>query len=175
MIDNIERVRVTIAWTGGYESHHEITRAVGKFEQLEFADKIRDRIIQMKRRGHTYQAIAENLNTLGYQSAQKSHFTKAIVCSLCRQFEAAGNSCQAIGGYEDYWTMTLLGERLTIPSSTLRNWQSRGWLNSIRSGERWIVWADAKELTRLAQLAEHQQGPHCRNTPASLTAPGKPT
>ena len=175
VIDNIERVRVTIHWTGGYESHHEIMRAVGKFDQLEFADKIRDRILQMKRRGHTHQAVADDLNALGYQSAQKSQFTKAIISSLCRRFEAAGDSCEAIGGYEDYWTTKLLGERLMISTSTLRHWISRGWLNSTQSGERRIVWADKKELTRLTQLAEHQQGPHCRNTPASLTTPGKPT
>lgn len=34
---------------------------------------------------------------------------------------------------------------------------TRGWLCSIRSGERRIVWADEKELTRLPRLAEHQQ------------------
>lgn len=175
VIDNIERVRVTICWTGGCESHHEIMRAVGKFEQLEFADKIRERILQMKRRGHTHQSVAEDLNALGYQSAQKSYFTKAIVSSLCRQFEAAGDSCQAIGGYEDHWTVTLLGERLMVSRSTLRHWQSRGWLNSIRSGERWVIWANEKELRRLKALAEHQKGPHCRNAPARLTTPGKPT
>src|SRR5262245_39823132 len=27
-----ERVRVTLRWAGGFESHHEIRRAVGKFE-----------------------------------------------------------------------------------------------------------------------------------------------
>ncbi|MFO0940463.1 MAG: hypothetical protein U0930_06820 [Pirellulales bacterium] len=63
----------------------------------------------------------------------------------------------AIGGYEDHWTMKLLGEHLSIPVSTWR-WHQREWLCSIRSGERWIVWADEKELSRLTQLAEHQQG-----------------
>ena len=129
----------------------------------------------MKRRGHTHQAVAEDLNTLGYQSTQKSQFTKAIISSLCRQFEAAGDHCHAMAGYEDYWTTKLLSERLSVPVSTLRNWHSRGWLCSIRSGERRIVWADEKELARLTQLAEHQQSPNCRNTPASLTTPGKPT
>lgn len=175
VIDTIERVRVTIRWTGGYESHHEIVRAVGKFDQLEFADDIRHRIVQMKRRGHTHQGVAEDLNALGYQSAQKSKFTKAIVRSLCRQFEAAGESCQAIGGYEDYWPLKLLGTRLSIPTSTLRNWLDRGWLCSVRSGERWVVWADEKELSRLTRLAEHQQGPSCRSVPPGLTTPGKPT
>ena len=175
VVDTIERVRVTIRWTGGYESHHEIVRPVGKFDQLEFADNIRDRILRMKRRGHTHQAVADDLNAMGYQSTQKSEFTQAITSSLCRQFEAAGESCKAIGGYEDHWTMKLLGEHLSIPVSTLRNWHERGWLCSVRSGERWIVWADEKELSRLTQLAEHQQGPNCRSAPRGLTTPGKPT
>jgi hypothetical protein len=175
VIERIERVRVPIRWTVGYESHHEILRAVGKFEQLEFSDNIRDRILQMKRRGHTHQAVAEDLNALGYQSAQKSEFTKAIIRSLCSQFEATGDSCNAIGGYEDYWTTKLLGKQLSIPVSTLRNWHARGGLCSIRSIDRWIAWADEKELTRLTRLAEHQQGPQCRNTPTDLTTPGKPT
>jgi DNA invertase Pin-like site-specific DNA recombinase len=175
VLDRNERVRVTIQWSGGFESHHEIIRSVGKFDQLESADAIKQRIVQLKRRGHTHQGVAGDLNASGYRSVSGTAFTRAVVSQLCRQFAATGDSCEAIGGYEDHWTMQLLSERLSVSMSTLRNWRSRGWLSSIRCGERWVIWADEKELNRLQQLAEHQRSERCRNTPRALTTPTKPT
>ena len=174
VVENNERIDVMIRWTGGYQSHHEIFRAVGKFEQLESAESIKQRLVQLKRRGHSHEAVADDLNTLGYRSSQKHQFTKAIVSQLCRQIEASGTHCNAIGGFENHWTMTLLSERLEVSVSTLRKWLSRGWLSSSRSGERWIIWADDKELTRIKELADHQRGAECRDTPKSLTTPRKP-
>ncbi len=175
VVANCERVDVTIRWCGGYESHHETIRAVGKFEQLESADLIRQRIIQLKRRGHCHEAVAEDLNASGYRSAQRSAYTKAVISQLVRKFRAAGESCEAIGGYEDYWTIPLLSQHLKLSPSTLRNWQGRDWLASIRSSKRWIIWADQEELNRLAKLAEHQRSPQCRTPPKSLTTPKKRT
>ncbi|MCA9062321.1 MAG: hypothetical protein KDA96_04660 [Planctomycetaceae bacterium] len=174
VIDNSERVDVTIRWCGGYQSHHQMTRAVGCFDQLESSDLIRQRIIQLKRRGHCHEAVADDLNRLGYRSAQNSVFTKAVVSQLVRQFRAAGDPCEAVGGYENYWTLPLLSAEIKVPASTLHNWKQRAWLTAIASGQRWIIRADKEELdrlTRLARLAEHQRGPQCRTTPAELTTP----
>jgi len=62
VIEQSERVTVSICWVGGFESRHEIRRAVGKFEQLESADEIRSRIIALKQQGHTHEAVARQLN-----------------------------------------------------------------------------------------------------------------
>ena len=169
-----ERVDVTIRWCGGFESQHEIVRGVGKFDQLESADAIKRRILQLKRRGHTHGEVARDLNESGYLSTQGGEFTKEVVSQLCRQFTAAGENCEPIGGYEDHWTPKLLASHLGLSISTLRNWQSRKWLASIPSGERWVVWANQDELDRLAELAEHQRGPWCRTTPKTLITPTIP-
>jgi DNA invertase Pin-like site-specific DNA recombinase len=174
VVQDNERVDVTIRWTGGYESRHQILRAVGNFGQLECADAIKQRIVKLKRQGHCHEAVASELNQQGYRSAQQQPFTKAIVSQLCRQFQSSGTSCEAIGGYEDCWLIGQLSQRLAVSVSTLRNWLSRNWLATIRTGERWIIWADEKELNRLKALADYQRGPHCRATPESLTTPRKP-
>ena len=49
-----ERVAVLIRWAGGFESRHEIRRAVAKFEQLESADVIRARIVALTQQGWTH-------------------------------------------------------------------------------------------------------------------------
>ncbi|MEM7476760.1 MAG: hypothetical protein AAF483_17390 [Planctomycetota bacterium] len=175
LIGSSERVSVTIRWVGGYESQHEVARAVGRFAQRESADLIKQRIIQLKRRGHCHEAVAEDLNTQGYFSAQRSAFSKAVVASLVKQFRAAGNSCEAIGGYEGYWTLPLLAKELDVSASTLKRWKDRNWLTAVRSGQRWIIQADPKELARLRQLADHQRGPACRTPPTNLTTPKKST
>ncbi|MEZ6126227.1 MAG: hypothetical protein R3C49_24130 [Planctomycetaceae bacterium] len=174
VIDNSERVDVTIRWCGGYESHHQMTRAVGCFDQLESSDIIRQRIIQLKRRGHCHDAVAENLNRSGYRTAQNSVFTKAVVSQLVRQLRAVGEPCEAVGGYEGSWTLPRLAAELKVPASTLHNWKQRAWLTTIASGKRWIIQADEEELNRLRQLAEHQRGPHCRTPPTNLTTPRNP-
>jgi hypothetical protein len=174
VVENNERVDVTIRWTGGYQSHHQIFRSVGKFGQLECADTIKQRIVRLKRQGHCHEAVADDLNQHGYRSSQQQPFTHAIVCQLCRQLEASGTSCEAIGGFDDCWTIAMLGERLAVSVSTLRNWLSRNWLTTIRTGVRRIIWADDKELSRLRELADYQRSSNCRNTPASLTTPRKP-
>ncbi|MDP7015472.1 MAG: hypothetical protein QGG36_06715 [Pirellulaceae bacterium] len=174
VIGNNERVSVTIRWCGGFESQHEIIRAVGKFNKLETASAIKTRILRLKRRGHTHGTVARDLNASGYLTTRGVTFTKAVVSQLCRQFTAAGESCEPIGGYEDYWTPQLLADHLGLPISTLRNWQSRGWLASIPSGKRLVIWADQNELNRLANLTEHQRSPRCRTPPAALITPPKP-
>ncbi|MEZ6118058.1 MAG: recombinase family protein [Pirellulaceae bacterium] len=174
VIGDTERLQVTIHWSGGFESRHEVVRSVGKFEQLESCDAIRTRIIQLKRRGHSYQGIADALNGYGYHAASGSEFTSAIVSQLCKRFRQRGETISAIVGYEDYWTPHALAGALSLSVSTLRNWQAYHWLAAIPSGKRWIIWADDKELNRLRKLADHQRSSECRNAPAKLTTPRSP-
>ena len=86
VIDNSERVRVTIHWAGGFESHHEIRKSVQRFEQLEFASDIRAKIISMKQSGACHQAVADALNGEGFRSTTGTEFTLPIISSTVRDW-----------------------------------------------------------------------------------------
>jgi DNA invertase Pin-like site-specific DNA recombinase len=172
-----ERVAVSIRWAGGFESHHEIRRAVGKFEQLESADVIRARIVALKQQGWTHQAVAAQLNADQHRAASGGPFTTPIVSQLCRQFRAEGllSDDEALPWNDDerpteYWKLGELARHLGVKPATLSTWRRRGWVDAELVGQRWILWADAKELARLHQLTDyHRSG--LQRTPSHLTTP----
>ncbi|HJT31186.1 MAG TPA: recombinase family protein [Pirellulales bacterium] len=172
-----ERVAVSIHWAGGFESRHEIRRAVGKFTQLESCDMIRDQIIALKQRGWTHAEVAAQLNADRHRSASGQPFTEPIVSQLCRQFRAAGRlSDDATPGLNPdrcppgHWGLGNLARYLGIKQETLSTWRRRGWVHAERVGQRWRLWADAEELVRLRQLAAHNRTA-LRQTPLHLTTP----
>jgi hypothetical protein len=165
-----ERVTVSIRWTGGFESEHEIRRAVGKFEQLESADEIRSRIIALKQQGHTHEAVARQLNTEQFRSTSGGEFTSPIISQLCCKFRAEGHLQDDAATTSDHWKLGQLAKQLGIPSATLSTWRRRGWVHADRRGGRWILWADEKELQRLHRLADHNRI-GLQPTPSRLTTP----
>lgn len=172
-----ERVAVSIRWAGGFESRHEIRRAVGKFEQLESADIIRARIVALKQQGWTHAAVALQLNADHHRAASGGPFTAPIVSQLCRQFRAEGvlSDDEALSGNADerpsaYWRLGELAHYLGIKQATLSTWRRRGWVHAERIAQRWHLWADAEELARLRQLSQHQRS-GLQRTPLHLTTP----
>jgi hypothetical protein len=163
-----ERVRVTLRWAGGFESHHEIRRAVGKFEKLESAEQIRARVIELKQRGYSHQAVAAALNAEGFRAAGNGPFTTPIVSQLCRKLRQQGIDLKP--GYGNQWTLASLAQRLSVNPETLSTWRRRGWVHADHVAQRWVFWADSEELTRLQNLVGyHPRG--LQQTPANLTTP----
>lgn len=170
VLGHSERLAVTIRWSGGFESQHEIRRAVGKFEQLESASEIRSRIVTLKQQGYTNEAVARHLNDEGFHSTRCSIFTPTIINQLCRKFRSEGHlPDQAVVAVE-YWKLGDLAKHLGIKPETLSTWRRRGWVHADQVGQRWILWADTKELNRLQQLAEHDRKGLAK-TPPQLTTP----
>jgi DNA invertase Pin-like site-specific DNA recombinase len=172
-----ERVAVSIRWAGGFESRHEILRAVGKFEQLESADVIRAQIIDLREQCWTHAAVAAQLNADHHRAASGGPFTGPIVSQLCRQFRAEGLlfDGDALSQIDNahvsvYWRLSELAQHLGINPATLSTWRRRGWVHAERAGQRWNLWADADELTRLRQLTEHARN-GLQQTPRHLTTP----
>ena len=172
VVGTTERMRVTIHWIGGFENQHELIRSVGKFERLETAGEIKAIVIQLKRRGYTHEGVAISLNENGFLSTQGGQFTRPIISQLCRNFKRQGEDLQAKGGFENHWTAVGLSERLKIPSSTINKWRARGWIESRRNGQQWILLADPSELTRLKKLADYRGVDH-RKIPIKLTTPSQ--
>ncbi len=170
VVDHCERVMVTIRWTGGFESHHEIIRAVGNFEKLESAENIKSLVIELKRRGYTHAGVAENLNNAGYRSPSGRLFTVPIVSQLCQKLRRKGHLLEPQGGYDNWWTLSSLAKQLFISPSTLNTWRRRGWVRSQKAGQHWVLWANQEELKRLKNLVDHKrQG--LRKIPDELTTP----
>jgi DNA invertase Pin-like site-specific DNA recombinase len=173
-----ERVAVSIRWAGGFESCHEIRRAVGKFEQLESADVIRARIVALKQQGWTHAAVAARLNADRHHAASGRPFTEPMVSQLCRQFRAEGlllddkALSQDDNRPSEYWRLGELAQYLGIKPETLSTWRRRGWVHAERDGQRWHLWADADELARLRQLTDHHRI-GLERTPLHLTTPKK--
>lgn len=185
VLGHSERVRVSIRWSGGFESHHEIRRAVGKFQQLEAADAIRTRIITLKRQGQTHAVVAAQLNAENYHATSGGPFTGPIVSQLCRQFRAQDQSIDAPPAEDEHgiasrqnhepppstnWKLSVLARHLGVKPETLNTWRRRGWVHADRVGDCWILWADADELHRLQQLTAHNRSA-LQKTPPTLTKP----
>jgi DNA invertase Pin-like site-specific DNA recombinase len=172
VIDQSERVAVSVRWSGGFESRHEIRRAVGKFEQLESAGSIRERIVTLKQQGRSHAAVAVQLNEENYHAASGAPFTVPIVTQLCRRFRADGFLRDDEQTMSPHWKLGALARHLGVKPETLSTWRRRRWVHADRIGQRWILWADAEELKRLRQLADHDRR-GLQKTPPKLTAPKK--
>jgi DNA invertase Pin-like site-specific DNA recombinase len=177
VLGHSERVAVSIRWAGGFESRHEIRRAVGKFKQLESADVIRARIVALKQQGCTHAAVASQLNADHHRASSGRPFTTPIVSQLCCQFRAEGllSEDAALSENKDkasleYWRLGKLAQYLGIKQATLSTWRRRGWVHAECVGQRWHLWADAEELCRLRQLTEHHRR-GLQRTPPRLTTP----
>lgn len=170
VIGQSERVTVSIRWSGGFESRHELRRAVAKFEQLESADAIRQRVVALKQQGLTPTAVAARLNAEQFRSASGRLFTAPIIRQLCRKLRAQGNLQPRSATKSPHWKLGALARRLGMKSQTLSTWRRRGWVHADRDGNHWLLWADADELRRLQRLAAHDRQ-RLQQIPANLTTP----
>lgn len=157
-----EQVDVSLRWSGGFTSQHELARPVRRYSQTADFARLKARLIELKRAGSSYAEIADKLNQEGFRpSKQTNLFNQAIVGRLAK------NICRELTEKRDRtptelqtdeWTVVGLSQELNIPRSTLHSWKQRGWLHAHRQlpGHRGqlIYWADDRELERLRQLRQ---------------------
>jgi hypothetical protein len=165
-----ERISVTILWAGGFESQHEIRRAVRKFENLEAADAIVVRLCDLRQAGCSLPEIAAALNAEGYRSAKGRPFTTPAITQLCCKLRRQRRLNDSRQARLDVWRSQVLAERLGVKATTLNTWRRRGWVQAERVGSRWLYWADTAELARLEQLTAHARK-RFTSTPAELINP----
>ena len=155
VIDNTERLSVTVHWAGGFESHHETRRRVQSFDQLEASEELAKRIQQLYDDGCPLLDIANKLNVAGYKPAKGAQFTQTSLGALCRMLRRKGFIARTPNIQPNYWRAGALCDTLGIQKPTISGWRNRGWVQVRRVGSRWIYWADADELKRLKKLAVH--------------------
>ena len=165
-----DRVSVTIRWSGGFESHHEIRRAVCSFDKLEGAADIVKRLNELWTAGYSYPAMAASLNAEGFHSAKSHPFTAVSTAQLCSKLRRQARIPESHPATEGEWRPTPLAKRLGVKPTTLNTWRLRGWVGAARIGSRWIYWADRPELDRLESLVAYARK-RLQRTPAILTTP----
>ena len=133
-------------------------------------EQIAVEVIAMKRQGVTHHTAAEALNREGFRCTSGGEFTPPTVSSLCRQLCRDGVELNPVPQSPTVWTLTSLAKHLGIKPETLSTWRRRGWVDADRNGHRWLFRADATELKRLRQLAEHKRTA-LHKTPENFTTP----
>jgi DNA invertase Pin-like site-specific DNA recombinase len=162
VVGESERVEMTLRWAGGHETTTTLTRPVARLSQLSYYDDLVRRAQQLQREGQPLQQVADALNAEGWRPAKRrATFNASMVSSLLastvadRSRHSSRPLPEKIEANE--WTLPALADRLSMSRITLYSWVQRGWVRARKVPSphppgSWIVWADAKELERLAAL-----------------------
>jgi DNA-binding transcriptional MerR regulator len=174
-----DRVDVSLRWSGGFVSHHELVRPVRRYDRTADFKRLKTRIAELKAAGRSYAEIAAMLNDEGLQPAnQAAKFNESIVGrlakKLCPDLTSISRRPPVQCEHEE-WTIVALARELNIPRTTLQTWKDRGWLHVARRlpGRRGqiIYWADDRELDRLRRLRRAKWHYGDPPLPTDLTTP----
>jgi DNA invertase Pin-like site-specific DNA recombinase len=155
-----EWVDVTIHWTGGLESRHELVRPVQRYRQMADYGRLLNRIDQLRQAGATLAGVAEQLNREGFHPPKRSaRFTGAILAGLLSKRGRSGPRPRAVAEPgvlgEHEWLLTDLARKLEMPLATLHRWIRVGWVRARKlptPGGYWVIWADREEIDRMTRL-----------------------
>jgi hypothetical protein len=154
-----ERVTLTMRWAGGHETTTTLTRPVAKLSQLSYHDDLVRRAEQLQHDGKSLQQMADTLNAEGWRPAkQRETFSRSMVRGLLPSTHTRSPSAgleQKLELAANEWTMQALAARLHMPRATLYCWVKHGWVRARWVPTPgpvgvWLLWADDKELERLA-------------------------
>lgn len=150
---------VTIVWSGGVSTRHQIARPVGKYEQLKCYRRLVERITQLHGQGLHLGQIAEKLNEEGFvPPRRRGAFTKSSIGALVRDLGLVGELFRDDLVGKDEWWIPDLARKLGVISEKVHYWVKQNWVHSRRtpSGKHLIVWADKDELHRLQRLTKRK-------------------
>lgn len=174
-----EQVEVELRWVGGFVSRHLLRRSVQTYEQLSYFAELMVRIKSLLAENNTLATIATCLNEEGFQPPKRAaKFSAGILTRFLRERGLRiGRLPKSVTeenhlAPNEYW-LANLAAKLCMPIATLHRWQRVGWVTSrkvVAAGNRWAIFADAEELTRLQRL---RASPRSWPTPypAELTTP----
>jgi DNA invertase Pin-like site-specific DNA recombinase len=173
-----EVVDVAIHFAGGFIRHHELRRAVARYDQMHDYPQLLARVQELADPKQTAHQIAEQLNREGWRPPKRRDtFNPSMVQHLLwrgglRGVRPRSMSNDRLG--KDEWWFTDLARTLDVPLPTLYSWRRRGWVHGRQlSGPqgRWIMWADGDELDRLRRLRSSTRGWFNQPQAAELTTP----
>ena len=150
---------VTIVWSGGVTTQHQVARPVGKYEQLRDYRRLTERLSQLHGQGLHLAQIAKSLNEEGFvPPRRRGVFTEAGIGSLVRDLGLVGELFRDDLLAKHEWWIPELAEKLGVIPQKVHYWVKQAWLHSRRtpSGKHLIVWADKDEIRRLRRLAKRK-------------------
>jgi len=174
---------VAVHWHGGFVSHHEIRRPVGRYDMLRDYDRLKERLVELRKEGKSSLQIADALNLEGFYPPRLDHpFNHSMVRMLLSRLGLSHPRADSIANEHllepDEWWLQDLARELKIPQPRLNRWCRQGWVQcrKVRITRcRWIVWADAEEQARLRRLyAGRRLGPTPRYPPELMTPKPRP-
>jgi DNA invertase Pin-like site-specific DNA recombinase/uncharacterized protein YndB with AHSA1/START domain len=177
---NTDHVDVTIEWSGGFTSRHELIRPVQRYQQMADYHRVAERMEELRGQGRTFAEIADRLNEEAFRPIrQAERFHKDIVCrlfnKLCKERPAARHITDQAQLQQHEWFAMDLAARLRMPKNTLLEWVRRGWVHVVRQlpGHRGrvICWADEQEMDRLQRLRTTSHNWWDESLPDELTTP----
>lgn len=177
---NTDHVDVTIEWSGGFTSHHELIRPVLRYRQMADYDRVARRIEDLRGQGRTFAEIAQRLNEEAFRPIRQAvRFHKDLVCrlfnKLCKERPAARRVAEKAQLQRNEWFAIDLAARLRMPKNTLLEWVRRGWVHVVRQlpgyRGRVICCADEQEMDRLQRLRTTAHNWWDGPLPAELTTP----
>ena len=182
--DSSEHVDVTLEWSGGFASQHELERPVYGYHQLGDYERLVSRIEELRRKLLGFEEIAEHLNREGYKPLQRApKFHADMISRLFRRLQKQRPSAREVARQEQLganeWFILSLATALQLPKNTLQAWARCGWVHVVRQlpgiRGRKICWADANEMERLRRLRDAPRNWWNRPLSVKLTTPRVPT
>lgn len=177
-----ERVAVAIHWIGGSSSSHELLRAVQRYDQMADYPRLRARIEELRAEGSSMASVARHLNDEGFRPPKRAkQFSSSMVAGFLAKGGRSGPRPRALnaGGLlrKGEWLLSDLARELHMPAATLHRWRQVGWVHSRKlpvPGGHWAIWADRKELKRMARLRQFRRSWLVKSPPLDLTTPKHP-
>lgn len=178
-----ERVDVGVHWRGGPTTRHEVRQGLRKYSSIERYAELRQRVVTLRGDGLTADEIAGILNAEGYRVARGEKYTGYCVRQLWMRFGLTGvpagvRDASDLPGTDEHW-LPELAKSLGVKPIVVHRWRWSGWLHARQlrgDNGRWIVWANATEMSRLRQLRAIEIKHHGRHLPPSrLTKPASRT
>jgi hypothetical protein len=171
---NTEFVDVTIHWTGGFVSQHQIERPVAEYQQMRDYNRLVERLRELQEAGHTAAQVAEHLNQAGFHpTGRRKTFCAMTVRQLLSRWQLSGDRHELVTLDPDEWWLSDLARQVKVSAATVRRWIARHWVHCRRSPQHGyhLLWADADELERLRRLRDHGRTYPKIPSPTELTTP----
>jgi DNA invertase Pin-like site-specific DNA recombinase len=150
---------VTIVWSGGFTTNHQVARPVGRYEQLKDYRRLAERVAHLHGQGLHLAQIAERLNDEGFvPPRRRGAFTEGGIGTLVRDLGLVGELFRDGLVGKDEWWIPDLSRKLGVIPEKVHYWVKQEWVHARRtpSGKHLIVWADKDELRRLRRLAKRK-------------------
>ena len=151
-----EQVQVRITWAGGGQTEGVLVRPIARYSDRSDYARLCTRVQDLTHAGWSLEAMAHQLETDGFPALRsRQDWSVASVQTLRHQL-GLGNthrhgSSRAVLGPDEWWARELASQ-LGISRNRLLSWIEHGLVRARQESggwQRWIVWADAKELERL--------------------------